>query len=221
LLFRYGRAAPEAGQRSARRATFTLFNDSSPASGPAFSAFFHSTHSAFSLSANAEAGTADHDTDTRRRRPFLNNSASFRGWLLDDVVIRKARRDNESCQGGTGQNCSHEKSPFEFANDFASTRMKLLGSSYLPDGAPISRKQLQSHGDHRDGWLHGDANFRYCCKRQLIEGAKPQGQMFMDLARIEVLEARNRFIVVGSSGILKLRTMHVSGAEGGRPDLQP
>jgi hypothetical protein len=138
-----------AGSRSARRPTFTLFNDSSPSSGPAFSAFFHSTHSAFSLSANAEAGTADHDTDTRRRRPFLNNSASFRGWLLDDVVIRKARRDNESCQGGTGQNCSHEKSPFEFANDFASTRMKLLGSSYLPTARRSAENSCM--GDHRDG----------------------------------------------------------------------
>jgi hypothetical protein len=120
---------------SPRRATFTLLNDSSTSGRAAFSAFFHSAHSAFSLSANAEAGTTDHDTDTRRRRPFLNNSASFRGWLLDDVVIRKARRDNESRQGGTGQNCSHEKSPFEFLNDFASTRMKLLGSSYCPQRA--------------------------------------------------------------------------------------
>jgi hypothetical protein len=103
---------------SPRRATFTLLNDSSTSGRAAFSAFFHSAHSAFSLSANAEAGTANHDTDTRRRRPFLNNSASFRGRFLNDVVIRKAGRDNESRQGGTGQNCSHEKSPFEFPNDF-------------------------------------------------------------------------------------------------------
>jgi hypothetical protein len=54
---------------SARRATFTLLDNSSAPSCPAFSAFFHSTHSAFSLRANAEAGTADHDTDTRRSRP--------------------------------------------------------------------------------------------------------------------------------------------------------
>jgi len=113
---------------SARRATFTFLDNSSAPSRPDFSAFFHSTHSAFSLRANAEAGTADHDTDTRRSRPFLNNSASFRGRLLNDVVVRKAWRHNESCQGGTGQDCSHKKSPFEFPNDFASTRMKLLGS---------------------------------------------------------------------------------------------
>jgi hypothetical protein len=113
---------------SARRATFTFLDNSSAPSRPDFSAFFHSTHSAFSLRANAEAGTADHDTDTRRSRPFLNNSASFRGRLLNDVVVRKAWRHNESCQGGTGQDCSHKKSPFEFPNVFASTRMKLLGS---------------------------------------------------------------------------------------------
>jgi hypothetical protein len=127
LLFRYGCCA---GSRSACRATFTLLNDSGAPTCPAFSAFFHSTHSAFSLRANAEAGTADHDTDTRRRWPFFNNSASFRGRLLNDVIVRKAWRHNESCQGDTAQNCSHEKSPFEFPNDFASTRMKLLGSSY-------------------------------------------------------------------------------------------
>jgi hypothetical protein len=112
---------------SPRRATFTLLNDSSAPSPPAFPAFFHSAHSAFSFRANTEPGTADHHTDTRGRRPFLNDPAPLRGRLLNDVVVRKAWRDNESCQTGTGQSCSHEKSPSKFPNDFASTRLKLLG----------------------------------------------------------------------------------------------
>src|SRR5262245_37717879 len=72
---------PRAGlptHKSPRRATFTFLNHSSASSRPAFVAFFHRAHSAFSLRANTEAGRADHHTDTRRRRPFLDNPAPLR-----------------------------------------------------------------------------------------------------------------------------------------------
>jgi hypothetical protein len=95
--------------RLSRRATFTLLNGDTAAGR--FSAFFHGAHSAFGLRANAEAGTADDHTDTRRRGSFLNDPASLRGWFLNDVVVRKARRNDETCQSGSGQNCSHGKSP--------------------------------------------------------------------------------------------------------------
>jgi hypothetical protein len=81
--------------QSPRRATFTFLDDRS-ASGRAFSAFLYSTHSALGLRANAEADRADDDTDARRRGPFLNNPASLRGRLLNDVVIGKGGRNNES-----------------------------------------------------------------------------------------------------------------------------
>jgi hypothetical protein len=95
------------------RNPFTLFNADTAAAGcPAFSAFLHSAHTAFSLRANAEARTTDYNTDTRRRRALLNDPASFRGRFLNDVVLRKARRNNESYQGGTNKNCAHwEGSP--------------------------------------------------------------------------------------------------------------
>src|SRR5215216_2335864 len=92
-----------------RRDPFTLLNDDT-ATSPAFSAFFDGAHAAFSLRADAEAETADHHTDTRRR-PLLNDPASLRGWFLNDVIVREARRNDESCQSGTGENCSHGKSP--------------------------------------------------------------------------------------------------------------
>jgi len=110
----------EAAKRwSTPRRGFTLLNDSITPSCAAFSAFFHSAHSAFGLRADAEPGTADHNTDTRRRRAFLNDPASLRGRLLNDVVVCKARGNNESCQSDTGQNCSHGDSPFKFRHDFA------------------------------------------------------------------------------------------------------
>jgi hypothetical protein len=96
-------SATRRNSRSSCRATFTLLNDSSAPSPPAFPAFFHSAHSAFSFRANTERGTADHHTDTRGRRPFLNNPAPLRSRLLNDVVVGKAWRDNKSCQRGTGQ----------------------------------------------------------------------------------------------------------------------
>jgi len=89
--------------RSPRRASSTLLNDSSATTRPAFSAFFHSAHSAFSFRANAEPNTADHHTDTRRRWPFLNDPASLRGRLLNDVIVGKARGNDESRQSDTGQ----------------------------------------------------------------------------------------------------------------------
>jgi hypothetical protein len=61
--------------RLSRRATFTLFNGDTAPGRPTFSAFFDGAHSAFGLCANAEAGTADDNADTRRRGPFLNNPA--------------------------------------------------------------------------------------------------------------------------------------------------
>jgi hypothetical protein len=106
-------------RRLTPRRGFTLLNDSITPSRAAFSAFFHSAHSAFSLRADAESGTADHNTDTRRRRPFLNDPASLRGRFLNDVIVCKARGNNESCQSDAGQNCSHGDSPFKFRRDFA------------------------------------------------------------------------------------------------------
>jgi hypothetical protein len=94
-------------QRSPRWASSTLLNDSRATSRSAFSALFDSAHSAFRLRPNAESNTADHHTDTWRRWSFLNNPASLRGWLLNDVVVGKARGNDESRQSGTGQNCSH------------------------------------------------------------------------------------------------------------------
>jgi hypothetical protein len=95
---------------SPRGPTFAFLNHSSASSRPAFVAFFYGAHSTFSLRANTEAGRADHHTDTRRRRPFLNDPAPLRGRLLDDVVVRKGWRNNESRKSGTGQNCTHGKS---------------------------------------------------------------------------------------------------------------
>ena len=67
-------------------------------------------HSGFSFCANAEADTPNYDTDTGRGA-FLNNPASFRRRFLNNVVVGKARRDHQSCQSGTAQNCSHENLP--------------------------------------------------------------------------------------------------------------
>ena len=82
--------------KSPRGATFAFLNHSSASSRPAFAALFHRAHSAFSLRANTEADRADHHPDTRRRRPFLNDPAPLRGRLLDNVVVRKGWRNNES-----------------------------------------------------------------------------------------------------------------------------
>jgi hypothetical protein len=65
-------------------------------------ALFHGAHSAFGLGANAEASPADDHTDAWRRGSFLNDRASLRGRFLNDVLVRKARRNDESCQGGSG-----------------------------------------------------------------------------------------------------------------------
>jgi hypothetical protein len=93
------------------RATFTFLNNGSASGRSAFSAFFYGAHSAFSLGANAEPGRPDHDTDAWRRRSFLNNPASLRGRLLNDVIVRKAGRNNKRRQSGTGQNSSHGSLP--------------------------------------------------------------------------------------------------------------
>src|ERR1700756_5196303 len=97
--------------KSPRGAPFAFLNHRSASSRPAFAALFHRTHSAFSLRANTESDRADHHTDTRRRRPFLNDPAPLRGRLLDNVVVRKGWRNNEGRKSGTGQNCTHGKSP--------------------------------------------------------------------------------------------------------------
>jgi hypothetical protein len=93
--------------------TFTLLNDGIPAASGGFSAFCHGAHSAFSLRANTEACTADHHAHTRRSWSFFNDPASLRSWFLNDVVVRKGWRHDESCQGSTSENCSHGKSPFK------------------------------------------------------------------------------------------------------------
>jgi hypothetical protein len=93
--------------------TFTLLNDGIPAASRGFSAFCHGAHSAFSLRANTEACTADHHAHTRRSWSFFNDPASLRSWFLNDVVVCKGWRHDESCQGSTSENCSHGKSPFQ------------------------------------------------------------------------------------------------------------
>ena len=87
---------------------FTLFNADTAAASrrPTLSAFFHGSHAAFRLRANAEAYGTDLHTDTGRR-PLLNDPASLRGRVLNDVVVRKARRSHESCQGSSGEQCAH------------------------------------------------------------------------------------------------------------------
>ena len=101
-------AEPDAAQPLSGGAT--LLNRDIAAGGPGLSAFC--AHSGFSFCSNPEANTADHHTDTWRRA-FLNNPTSFRRRFLNDVVVGKCRRCEESCEGGTGQNCAHEKSPFK------------------------------------------------------------------------------------------------------------
>jgi citrate lyase beta subunit len=91
---------------------FTLFNADTAAASrrPTLPAFFHGSHAAFRLGANAEADGTDLHTDTGRR-PLLNDPASLRGRVLNDVVVRKARRNHESCQSSTSEHCAHGKSP--------------------------------------------------------------------------------------------------------------
>jgi hypothetical protein len=91
----------------------TFFNADTAAacSGASFSAFLHGAHAAFSLRASAEAERADLHTDTGRHRPFFDNPAPLCGGILDDVVVRKARRNDESCHSGTEENCAHGRSP--------------------------------------------------------------------------------------------------------------
>jgi hypothetical protein len=96
---------PTTNRLSTFHRTFTLLNDSGIATGSgSFSAFC--SHSTFSFGANAESDAADDHPDPRCRT-FLNDPAPLRSWLLNDVVVRKGGRDDESCQGSTSQNCSH------------------------------------------------------------------------------------------------------------------
>src|SRR5262249_55119567 len=123
-------------------ATVAFLNYRSASGRSAFVAFFHSAHSTFSLRANAEADRADHHTDTRRRRPFLNNPAPLRGRLLDDVVVRKGWRNNESRKSGIGQSCTHgSRSPDQDSSRLLSTRLKLLRVQC--EAAPWSRIQAR------------------------------------------------------------------------------
>ncbi len=84
----------------------TLLNRDIAAGSPGLSAFC--AHSGFSFCSNPEANTADHHTDTGRRA-FLNNPTSFRRRFLNDVVVGKCGRYEESCEGGTGQNCAQSR----------------------------------------------------------------------------------------------------------------
>jgi hypothetical protein len=95
---------------SSRRSPFT-FLDNCFASSPALAAL--SAHSAFGFCAYPETNTPDYDPDPRGRA-FLYDSASFRARFLNDVVVREGRRNHQNCQSGTGQNCSHEKSPLSY-----------------------------------------------------------------------------------------------------------
>src|SRR6476646_4137598 len=96
---------PTTNRLSTFHRTFTLLNDSGIATGSgSFSAFC--SHSTFSFGANAESDAPD-DYPDPRCRTFLNDPAPLRSRLLNDVVVRKDGRDDESCQGSTSQNCSH------------------------------------------------------------------------------------------------------------------
>jgi len=96
------------GIASSRRAPFTFLNDRL-AGGPGLAALC--AHSAFSFGANTETNTSDYDTDTRRGA-FLDDPATLRAWLLNDVVVRKGGRNDQKRKSGTGQNCSHKMSPY-------------------------------------------------------------------------------------------------------------
>jgi hypothetical protein len=87
--------------------TFTLLNDGIPTGSGSFSAFC--AHSAFSLGAHSKADPTDDHPDTGCRA-FLNDPASLRSGFLNDVVVRKGWCNDESCQGSTSKNCSHELS---------------------------------------------------------------------------------------------------------------
>jgi hypothetical protein len=78
--------------------TFTLLNNGISTGSGSFSAFC--AHSAFSLGAYSEADPTDDHPDTGCGA-FLNDPASLRSRFLNDVVVRNARRDDESCQGST------------------------------------------------------------------------------------------------------------------------
>ena len=43
---------------------------------------------------------------------FLDDPATLRAWLLNDVVVRKGGRNDQKRKSGTGQNCSHKMSPY-------------------------------------------------------------------------------------------------------------
>jgi hypothetical protein len=56
-----------------------------------------------------KADPTDDHSDTGCRA-FLNDPASLRSRFLNDVVVRKGWCNDESCQGSTSKNCSHEVS---------------------------------------------------------------------------------------------------------------
>ncbi|MGA7454199.1 MAG: hypothetical protein WBW73_24035 [Rhodoplanes sp.] len=95
-----------------RRANpFPLLNNYGTAAACLASALFYGPHSGFSLRANPETSTSDHNADTRRRRPLLNDPAMAGTWFLHDVVIGKDGGDAKSGDSDTGQYFSHWKSP--------------------------------------------------------------------------------------------------------------
>jgi hypothetical protein len=98
--------------RLSRWETFTLLNLDTAAGRPTFVALFHGAHSAFSFRADPKSGPADHYTNTRRW-PFLNDSASLGSRFLNDIIVRKCGRNEESCQSSTDKNCTHGESPFD------------------------------------------------------------------------------------------------------------
>jgi hypothetical protein len=82
-----------------RRAPFTFLDDRL-AGSPGLAAL--GAHSAFSFSSHAETNTPDYDTDARRGA-FLDDPATLRAWLLNDVVVRKGGRNDQKRKSGTGQ----------------------------------------------------------------------------------------------------------------------
>src|ERR671934_522048 len=102
--------------------TFPLNNGGIATASGSLSAL--SAHSAFSLSANAESDAANDHPHTRCGT-FFNDPASLRSRFLNDVVVRKGWRDDESRQSSTSQNCAHGKS---FRLNENPARAGLLGS---------------------------------------------------------------------------------------------
>ena len=146
MYSRHGAETRRSSRRTFHR-TFTLLNDGIPAASGGFSAF--GAHSGFSLCANAETDPPDHHPDTGRRA-FLNDPASLRSRFLNDVVVRKARRNDKSCQGSTSQNCSHWEVSLQSARFSLLTSLTALRSKKGGNGRDAGPREPFKGADHRN-----------------------------------------------------------------------